>query len=207
MLNALALQVTTLGIPTIYYGSEQQFDGQGGKNLPEGETQGHADRWIRESMFGGGFGAFRSRDRHFLKEDAAVYQELAKILAIRKSRIGLRRGRQFLREISGNGVDFGFPRKLDGRMRSIVPWSRIFNDREMLLAIKTDDDNSGSARVIVDFDLHASGESLKCIYSTDATQIGQDIFLQAIRGKINGNDVDLKAVALTVPAAGFVIFE
>ncbi len=42
------------------------------------------DRYIRESMFGGEFGAFRTRGVHFFNEDNPVYQELAKILDIRR---------------------------------------------------------------------------------------------------------------------------
>jgi glycosidase len=56
---AIAGNVTTLGIPCIYYGSEQRFDGQGGN-----------DRYIREAMFDGRFGAFRSSDRHCFDETA-----------------------------------------------------------------------------------------------------------------------------------------
>ncbi len=89
VLNVLALNALTLGIPCIYYGSEQCFDGRGGN-----------DRYIREAMFGGEFGAFRTRGVHFFDEDNRVYQELAKILDIRKQNILLRRGRQYLREIS-----------------------------------------------------------------------------------------------------------
>lgn len=90
----LALNATTLGIPCIYYGSEQLFDGEGGGDA--------ADRFIRESMFGGKFGAFRSRGRHFFIEDNQhVYQELSKIHKLRSQQLTLRRGRQFLRPISG----------------------------------------------------------------------------------------------------------
>jgi glycosidase len=190
VLSVLALQTATLGIPCIYYGTEQGFDGQGGN-----------DRFIREAMFGNEFGAFRSRDRHFFNENGPVYKELAKILAIRKEKIGLRRGRQYLRQISGNGQDFDFPRRFDGRMRSIVPWSRLFNDRELLLAINTDPDNATTAFVIVDKDLHSEGDRLRCIYSTDAAQIDQEIVVQKAMGG------SAKAVSLTVPRAGFVIYE
>lgn len=126
MLNVLALNAMTLGIPCIYYGSEQCFDGQGG-----------SDRYIREAMFGGEFGAFRSRGVHFFNEDNSVYQELAKVLEIRRQNIVLRRGRQYLRPISApeNGVNFGLPEMIGGQLCSVVPWSRIFNDQEMLLAI------------------------------------------------------------------------
>ncbi|HEY9663697.1 MAG TPA: hypothetical protein V6C65_35055, partial [Allocoleopsis sp.] len=89
VLNVLALNAMTLGIPCIYYGSEQCFDGEGG-----------SDRYIRESMFGGAFGAFRTKGVHFFDEDNRVYQELTKILKIRQKYIVLRRGRQYLRSIS-----------------------------------------------------------------------------------------------------------
>lgn len=187
--NVLALNATTLGIPCIYYGSEQCFDGAGGN-----------DRYIREAMFGGAFGAFRSHGRHCFDEDGAVYRELAKILAIRKQHIALRRGRQYLRKISGNGRDFGLPRMLDGRIRSVVPWSRIFDDREMVLALNTDPDQARTAWTIVDNDLHQDGERLTCLYSTDPAQVGGGETVRALDG---GG----KAVCLTVPAAGFAIYE
>lgn len=187
-LAVLALNTTTLGIPCIYYGSEQCFDGAGDN-----------DRYIREAMFGGEFGAFRSRGRHCFDESAPVYRELAKILAIRKTRIALRRGRQYLREISGDGQNFGLPRMIGSEIRSIVPWSRIIDDIEMLLAINTDAANARTAWVIVDSGMHAEGSRLKCLYSTDSAQIGQEVEVRGIGGA--------KAVLLTLPAAGFVMFE
>ena len=45
---AVALQATTLGIPCIYYGTEQGFDGAGGN-----------DRYIREAMFASEVGRAR----------------------------------------------------------------------------------------------------------------------------------------------------
>ena len=86
------------------------------------------------------FGAFRSCDRHCFDEDTPVYRAFAQILAIRQEKIALRRGRQYLREISGDGQHFGLPHMIGGEIRSVVPWSRIFNDQEMLLAINTDPD-------------------------------------------------------------------
>jgi len=188
-LNVLALNATTLGIPCIYYGTEQCFDGAGDN-----------DRYIREAMFGGEFGAFRSRGRHCFDEDAPVYRELAKILLIRREKIILRRGRQYLREISGDGENFGLPHMLGGEIRSIVPWSRIFDDREMLLAINTDPIEARTAWVIVDSSLHVAGDMLRCIYSTGPVQIGETLVVREIRP-------NLKAVRMTLPAAGFVIYE
>ncbi len=187
LLNVLALNATTMGIPCIYYGTEQFFNGHGDN-----------DRYLREAMFGGEFGAFESRGRHFFNENGPVYQELAKILEIRRSRIPLRRGRQYLRPISGDGVHFGLPRMLGHEIRSIVPWSRIFDDKEILLAINTDLFEPRSAWVTVDHGLHRAGERLKCLYSTDKDQVDSEVTLEERNGK---------SVFLTVPAAGFVIFE
>jgi hypothetical protein len=148
-------------------------------------------------MFGGEFGPFRSRARHVFDETQPVYRELAKVHALRAQHLPLRRGRQFLRQISGNGKDFGFPQRLGGRMKSIVAWSRIFNDDEVLCAINTDPDSPTTAFVTIDNDLHDTGSRLTCVYSTSASEIGREIPVVAANGK---------AVSLTVPAAGFVVY-
>ncbi|KAF2726618.1 alpha-amylase [Polyplosphaeria fusca] len=188
-LAALALNICSLGIPCIYYGTEQAFDGQGG-----------SDRYIREAMFGGSFGAFRSRGRHFFNESSVIYQEISKICRLRQQYTCLRRGRQYLREISSNGKDFGLPQKLPGKMKSIVAWSRIFADQELLCAINTDPDAPTEAFVTVDNTLHASGETLNCIYQSPARNG------LVIPGMVTIESRNGKAVWLKVPRAGFVIY-
>jgi glycosidase len=187
ILAAMALNLCTLGIPCIYYGSEQGFDGAGG-----------GDRYIREAMFGGAFGPFRSRGRHCFDEKSPIYGELARIVTIRQQKIALRRGRQYLRQISGDGVSFGFPFVVGDRMRSIVAWSRLFLDAEILLAVNTDAAHSGSAWITIDNNLHHAGESLTCLYSTDKTAIGGLVHVESRNGK---------AVRLTLPPGGFLIYE
>jgi hypothetical protein len=191
-LPVMALNVTTLRIPCIYYGTEQLFDGEGAGDA--------GDRYIREAMFGGEFAAFRSRGRHFFDEMQRTYVELGKIRKIRSERLVLRRGRQYLREISGDGAQFGIPRRLNGRMRAIVAWSRIFADEEMLCAVNTDPDQVTAAFVTIDDGLHPAGSKLRCLYSSDAADIGRTL---AVEGS-NGNR---KAVRFSVPPAGFVIYE
>jgi glycosidase len=186
LVSALALNVLSLGIPCIYYGTEQAFDGHGDN-----------DRYIREAMFGADFGAFGSRDRHFFDEASPAYTALAEILRIRAETISLRRGRQYLRPISGDGVNFGLPEMIGGQLRSVVPWSRLFNDRETLLAINTDPSQPRTAWVTIDDRLHHAGDTLQCVYATDSAQTGTAATIEARNGK---------SVRLTVPAAGFVIY-
>jgi glycosidase len=187
MVSALALNLCTLGIPCIYYGSEQGFDGAGGN-----------DRFIREAMFGGAFGPFRSHDRHCFDERNPIYVELAQITKIRARELTLRRGRQYLRQISGDGMSFGFPFILGGRMRSVVAWSRLFAEEEILLAVNTDPDQSSAAWVTIDNDLHAAGDTLTCLYSTGKADIGGRVTVESRNGK---------AVRLAVAARGFAIYK
>jgi len=186
-LAVMALNATTLGIPCVYYGSEQDFAGEG-----------NCDCYLRENMFGGDFGAFNSKSKHFFNEDNGIYKELSKILKLRKEKISLRRGRQYLREISGDGEHFGIPEMVGYEIRSIIPWSRIFNDDELLLAINTDINSSRTAWVTLDNGLHRKSEIFTIIYSTDNNQIGEEYTIHENNGK---------SILLTIPSAGFVILE
>lgn len=194
-LGALALNAMTLGIPCIYYGTEQRFDGRG-----DGDG---ADRYIRESMFGGPFGAFRTKERHFFDESIDLFRELAEILKLREERLVLRRGRQYLREISGDGINFGWPRKLGERLLSLVAWSRILDKTEMLLAVNTDPERARKAWVLVDTGLHPVGSRLTCLYSTKHAD--ERTLVLTVQKK--GAAGEIAAVELEVPAAGFVVYE
>ncbi len=186
----LALNLTTIGIPCLFYGSEQAFDGAGGN-----------DRFLRECMFGGAFGSLHSIERHFFNEEHDIYRFIADILKLRKQHITLRRGRQYLRQISASGEagTFGYPQMSGGPMLSVVPWSRIFNKQEIVLAINTDADAARTAWVTIDYKLHQENSPfLTCIYSTDPAQLNSICDIEARNGK---------AVRLTVPAGGFVIYQ
>jgi hypothetical protein len=87
---------------------------------------------------------------------------------------------------------------IGGVIRSIVPWSRIFDEKEVLLAINTDFGAARTAWVTIDNRLHGAGDNLTCLYSTDGAQVGTTTPVAPRNGK---------AVLLTVPAAGFVIYE
>lgn len=186
-LAAMALNICTLGIPCIYYGTEQAFDGSGA-----------SDRFIREAMFGGAYGAFRSKDHHFFDESSFAYVEFAKICAIRKKEETLRRGRQYLREISCDGSGWGVPMIEGQQMKSIVPWSRIFNGTEILCAINTDTTSATTAYVTVDHWLTPSGSSMNLLYTSVNTSLAKRLTAE--------NDAGRSVVKLTIPPAGFVMY-
>ena len=97
--NLVGAQLTTMGIPCIYYGTEQEFD-SGGR--PSG-----FDLVLRENMFSGNFGGKCTRGLHFFNESSPLYEALAALMNLRKTLLPLRRGRQMLHQISGDGISFG----------------------------------------------------------------------------------------------------
>src|SRR5262249_61885372 len=80
-----------------------------------------------------------TQGRHFFNEDGELYRALAALIDLRRKLLPLRRGRQVLHQISGDGATFGVPRRLGDRMRSLVSWSRLFIDQEVLVAFSTDE--------------------------------------------------------------------
>lgn len=201
-LPLLALTSFTLGIPCIYYGTEQEFDGHGeyqGKDVNGNDKYNNSDKYIREAMFGGEFGAFKTQNQHFFNEQKPLYKEIAQLLKIRKDKQTLTRGRQFLREISGDGQHFGFPVRYPNspQMLTIIAWSRIFNDKEIVIAINTDRYKSTTSWVTVDFDLHNNGTTMLCLYPSSLK--GTTLIVQPKNNR--------KAIEITVPPAGVMIYE
>jgi glycosidase len=192
--NVVATQLTTMGIPCIYYGTEQGFD--------SGGRPSSSDLVLRENMFGGRFGGKCTQNRHFFDEDAALYKALSGLIDLRKKLLPLRRGRQMLHEISGDGFAFGLPHLMGKRMRSIVAWSRLFVDQEVLVALSTDQEQPLTAYSTVAPRFRASGDLLKLIFwhTPAASPMPPEELVVEHRG-------DRLAVRLTVPPAGFVIYQ
>jgi glycosidase len=198
VVNAVALNSLSLGIPCIYYGTEQGFNGVGGD-----------ERAMREAMFGGAFGSFQSSGRHFFNEENWIFKSISEVLAIRAAEISLRRGRQYLRMISGNGVNFDFPRRLgDGRIDTVIAWSRLFQNRpEILIAINTNYYEWTEAWVTVDAGQHEPGDVMKCIYAlqppdTERAEPARPDLKPVTVAALNG-----KSVRLRIPPAGLVIYK
>ena len=143
-IQAIGYILTALGVPCIYYGTEQGFDGGG-----------PSDSYVRECMFGGKWGAFDTTGCHFFDPTNPIYRGISRIAAVRAATPALRYGRQYFREISGDGAGFHHPR--DGRCT--LAYSRILDTEEVLVALNL----TGSRRddyVTVDSNLTGEGTIL-----------------------------------------------
>jgi hypothetical protein len=183
-----------MGIPCVYYGSEQGFD--------SGGRPGGSDLVLRETMFGGSFGGLCTQGRHFFDEDGDLYRALAALTELRKKLLPLRRGRQVLHHVSGDGVHFGLPRRQGERIRSLVCWSRLLVDQEVLVALNTDEGQPVTAYSTVAPTFRVEGDQFHRIfwYSPRPAAAPPDSLTVERKG-------GPLAVRMTLPPAGFAIYQ
>ncbi len=170
---ATILQLFTLGIPCIYYGTEQALSGPEPaerKWLPEWKG---SDRYLREAMFGPkhprasgiaglnnqdmdlpGFGPFGTAGYHCFDENNPVFRRIAAALQLRKKYPALRSGRQYLRCISFLNKPFGIYGSGE-----IIAWSRILDDEELLCVLNPNGIEPRGANIIIDSALNYSDDS------------------------------------------------
>jgi glycosidase len=170
--HAVGVQLTTLGIPCIYYGTEQGFDGSEAYHDAEIEPVGSdgipfADRYVRECMFGAKFGAFQTEGCHFFDETHPTYLRIAAVARLRKKKnmvgLALRRGRQYLRKISkGENLLFSLPSPGD-----IVAWSRVFFNKDVVIALNTNGATEQKTRILLDARFHPKRSSMQFLYRGD----------------------------------------
>jgi glycosidase len=185
----VALQLFSLGIPCIYYGTEQSLAGPEESErtfLPGWKGGDHADRYLREAMFGPrhprfaglegvppdgsldpelpGFGPFGTAGAHCFDPDFATYRRIAALAAVRKKFPVLRQGRQYVRPISiSNG-----PLAVRGP-GEIVAWSRILSDEEALCVVNAHGTQERGGDVLVDAALNSQGRAMTVIVNTAET--------------------------------------
>lgn len=123
---AMGYLLTSRGIPCIYYGTEQGFDGGNFNNNSLG-----GDHFVRECMFGGNWGAFDTIGLHFFNEENDIYKEIGKIAKIRADEPALRYGKQKFSETSGDCSLFEYPCDKD----CTIAFTRTFNRDEVLVAM------------------------------------------------------------------------
>lgn len=189
LLNALCINLFTMGIPCIYYGTEQGFDGQGDH-----------DKYIRECMFAAPFGAFRTSDRHFFQEDHPVYRGFASMAELRNRHLPLCFGRQYIREISQEGSPFAVPVKPEDRPYSgVYGWSRIYSSEELVILVNCSLNSDVTVLVSIDYDLHEEGEFFMELYRSDGKPLAEAV-------KVEEHD-QRKAVKVSVPKHGCMVLK
>ncbi|MCL4199449.1 MAG: hypothetical protein KJZ69_18300 [Phycisphaerales bacterium] len=195
--NVMAVQLTTAGIPCIYYGSEQGFD--------SGGRLSNSDIVLRENMFGGRFGGLCTQGRHFFNEHGRLYRALASLTALRRQLPTLRRGSQVLHRISGDGVSFGHPHRIGSdRMRSLVCWSRLFLDQETLVVFNTDESASVTAWSTVTPLFRVDGDEFHLVFSHAADPDASPPPAATLTVE---HRAGLPTVRITLPPAGFAIYQ
>lgn len=193
---ALCINLLTAGIPCLYYGTEQAFDGADKRPYTD-DPIAFSDVYLRECMFGGPFGSFQSQGAHFFNEEGRHYKLIGELCALRRDYLALRRGRQYLRQVSANGLDFFYPQPVADNLHYLVAWSRLFTDQECLCVVNTDLTKALPAWVTVDASLHAVGSTMRLVFEAGGPAAAAQVTVAARNGA---------AVPLTVPAGGCVVY-
>jgi glycosidase len=140
---ALACLMTLLGIPCVYYGTEQGLAGRGDRR-----------EYVREALWG---------QPNPFSTGRPLYQYIRDLSQLRSQQPALRYGRQYFRPCSGDGVSFGYSTFLGG----IIAFSRILNDRELLVVANTSTTATSTVHVVVDDNLHPEGSGWRVLFPSN----------------------------------------
>ncbi|MBZ5523218.1 MAG: alpha-amylase [Acidobacteriia bacterium] len=169
----VAIQLFSLGIPCIYYGSEQCLAGAEPGEEKWLPAWGSNDEYLREAMFGPehprlpglaglpngsagldasepGFGPSGTAGAHCFNPRSPAYVRIAALIEVREQYPVLRHGRQYQRQIAKPGEDFALP-----AAGQLIAWSRILDDEEALCIVNGNGKGAQSADVVVDADLNS----------------------------------------------------
>jgi len=171
----VAIQLFSLGIPCVYYGTEQSFSGpeQSERDQFLPDYNRGPDKYLREAMFGPahprksgaagigsgsgvleasmpGFGPFGTSGAHAFNKHAPAYVRIASLCRVRQKFPVLRYGRLYPRPVSVLGGAF------DGAAAGeLIAWSRILDEEEALCVVNGHGNEARGADVIVDASLNA----------------------------------------------------
>lgn len=193
---AAAIQLFTLGIPCVYYGTEQAFSGPGASQLQYLFEKGWKsnDRYLREAMFGPehpraavtdeletqlnsqdntlpGFGPFGTSGKHCFDTQSPAFIRIASLCRVRATYPVLRLGRQYLRQIQLPSTGFAFP-----GAGEIVAWSRILHNQEALCIINPNGLHERGGDIVVSAELSPAGTEYVVIANTLQTAQGDDFY-------------------------------
>ena len=183
----VAVQLFTLGIPMIYYGSEQALappETSVRQFLPDfpGQVTDPSDRYLREAMFGPehprrsgtaglppgtpdpnlpGFGPFGTAGHHCFDPNHPAYRRIAALTAARRQLPVLRQGRQYPRPIAVSGT-FTPPAPGD-----LICWSRILDVDEALIVMNGNGTQAaGTRQILIDANLNGANAAMTVVANT-----------------------------------------
>jgi len=133
-----------LGVPCLYYGTEQGFEGSG--------TDDHA---VRECLFNPD-----EPSRNALNPRCRIYQSIRQLAELRRDTPALKFGRMYWREISQTGDTFALP----SEPGSLIAFSRILHDAEVLVVYNTSPHHAQAGFVVVDTELNRQVSGFKFRY-------------------------------------------
>lgn len=133
-----------LGIPCLYYGTEQGFEGSG--------KEDHA---VRECLFNPA-----EPTQNALNLQCRIYQSIRQLAELRRDTPALKFGRMYWREISPTGQAFALPSKPG----SLIAFSRILHDAELLVVCNTSPHLTQAGYVVVDTELNRQASGLTFRY-------------------------------------------
>ncbi|WAC13560.1 alpha-amylase family glycosyl hydrolase [Dyadobacter pollutisoli] len=180
----VAIQLLTLGIPCIYYGTEQAFAGPASTQTSLLDGWRSNDKYLRESMFGPahpranstediedqvmlqdetlpGFGPFGTSGKHCFDQSSPAYIRISSLCKTRAAHPVLRLGRQYLRQIQVPGTGFEFP-----KAGELVAWSRILYNQEALCIVNPNGADARGGNVVIAAELSAPGSEYVVIANT-----------------------------------------
>jgi glycosidase len=154
------------GIPCLYYGTEQGLHGAG---------------WTLEAVREALWGKPNAFDHQH-----PFYQAIQKIAAVRNSQPALRYGRQYFRQVSGNGVHFGFSNFPSG----VLAFSRILSDQEVIVVANTNAQNAWQGEVLIDFSINPVGSLYHVLFSNKSNAAAPAPVSEKAPGSVEIQEVD-----------------
>jgi len=170
----LALQLFCLGIPCLYYGTEQGLASGAEADQRQYLAWSGSDWLLREAMFGPahprrsgfrgaqpddafdpdlpGFGPHGTSGKHAFDVDHPIYRRAAALARLRRDHKPLRRGRQYPRPTSAPGGAFATPGPGE-----LFAWSRVFDDQEVMVVVNPHGKEARGGWVLVDPALASEG--------------------------------------------------
>jgi len=159
---ALTAIFTLQGIPCVYYGTEQGLSGRG-----------DGMEWVREALWG---------KPNAFDQEYPIYRIIARLAELRKTYPALRYGRQYFRQIAGDGWHFGYSDQANG----ILAYSRLLADMECVVVMNTNLGYPWAGEVIVDYAIRPGRSRFEIVFSNkrDITGMEKAPFWQKNEGEV-----------------------